>query len=57
MNEPTFEPTPIPVTEPQKKNTLPWIIGGILLFLCCCCVVVIPILAWLWENGDALLGV
>jgi hypothetical protein len=56
MNQPNFEPTPIPTAEPLKKNTLLWVIGGTALFLCCCCIVSIPAIYWLWENGDALLG-
>ncbi|NCP86174.1 hypothetical protein GW781_06895 [bacterium] len=47
------EPTPLqPVAEPDKNNKLPWIIGGVVAFLCCCCVVLIPVLIWLWNNGD-----
>ena len=48
--------TPIPpIEEPKKNNTTMIIIVVVLVILCCCCVVFSGGLAWLWNNGDALI--
>ncbi len=56
----TFEapPVPPPLEEPKKKtNTALIIVIVVLLVLCCFCLFLVLAGYWLWENGDALLGI
>ena len=41
----------------EKKDKTLWIIiAVVLVVLCCCCLVISLGGWWLWNNGDALLG-
>ncbi|MCF6278149.1 MAG: hypothetical protein L3J16_05285 [Anaerolineales bacterium] len=47
-----------PPPEEEKKKTNVWLIVGIVLILLCCCLLVLGLGGkWLWDNGDALLGI
>jgi hypothetical protein len=52
MNEPTFEPAPLPVEEPKKSNKTLIIAVVVVLVLCCCCAC-IGVLGW--TFGDQIL--
>ncbi len=51
--------TPDMVTEPPSRNNSPLIIAIIvgLLLLCCCLLIASFGIWWLWNYGDALLGI
>jgi hypothetical protein len=53
MNEMPVTPT----EEQPKKNNTPIIIAVVVVVLLCCCCVAIGGGFWLWNNGDALMGV
>jgi hypothetical protein len=52
MNEMPVTPT----EEQPKKNNTPIIIGVVVVVLLCCCCVFGIGGWWLWNNGDAMLG-
>lgn len=51
---PGFEPQP-QIAEP-KSNKTGIIIAVVVVVLCCCCLVTLGLGAYLWQNGDQLLG-
>ena len=54
--EETMSEMPVTPTEEPKKSNQGLIIGiVVVVLLCCCCVGAIGGW-WLWNNGDALLG-
>jgi hypothetical protein len=48
----TFEPTPLPESEPKKSNTT-LIIAIVAVVLVCCCCACLSILGW--QYGDAII--
>lgn len=51
-------PPIVPDPERQTRNNTPLIIGIVIaVLICCCCIITVPLLRWLWFNGDSLLGV
>jgi hypothetical protein len=50
-------PTPEPVAEPKKANKTLIIVAVVAIVLCCCCLIAAGGAYWLWNNGDALLGI
>lgn len=53
METPGFEPQP--VAQPKSNKTV-IIVVVVAVVLCCCCLVTAGLGAWLWNNGDQLLG-
>jgi hypothetical protein len=50
-------PPIVPDPEQQTRNNTPIIIAvAVAVLLCCCCLITVPLLRWLWYNGDSLLG-
>jgi hypothetical protein len=48
---------PVNPAETPKKNNTPIIIAVVVIvLLCCCCLIGIPLVNYLWENGDAIFG-
>jgi len=50
METPPIVPEP---EQPRRNNTTLIIIIAVVAVLCCCCLVAIPVLRWLWYNGDS----
>jgi hypothetical protein len=47
-------PPVVPNPEPQQRNNTPLIIViVVVVLLCCCCLISVPIIRWLWFNGDS----
>ncbi len=55
MNE--MPVSPDEVSEAPKKSKTPIIIAIVVIVLLCCCCLGLGGAWWLWNNGDALLGV
>ncbi len=49
-------PAPLPPEQPKTNRTM-IIVVVVLVLLCCCCVCGSLGAYWLWNNGDALLGI
>jgi len=50
-------PPIVPNPEQPKRNNTPIIIAIIVVvLLCCCCLITIPLVRWLWFNGDRFFG-
>lgn len=50
-------PVPPPLEETKKPNMVLIIVIVVLVVLCCMCLAIVGAGYWLWENGDALLGI
>ena len=50
-------PPIVPNPEQQKRNNTPIIIAiVVVVLLCCCCLITVPLVRWLWFNGDRFFG-
>jgi hypothetical protein len=51
-------PPIVPDPEKQTRNNTPIIIAiVVVVLLCCCCLITVPVIRWLWFNGDSIFNV